>query len=509
MPELSNLLRQRLGAAEEGHRTHPDPDTLTAFTEQLLPAAERQQVLTHLAACGECREVLALSQPEALEPATQPVFAPAALPFWRRLFTPAFGLATAMAAIALAAVVVLQTPHRPAPQQSNQEAKASPLPAAPQPNSALPDQKTAEQRTADQSAAEQSAAEQHAAEQSAAALAKSAAPAAVDSYIGQQANLAVRGKTGNERPASGIVAELAMPTRNSLPAAKTAAARQPGSAAPAPVLSAGLRKKDFLNNAFFETNGADVVMAGQSNGNLPAAPQPQPSSTDAKFNASVPGQITIFSDIPPNTASNKSNMRILTPAPPPERFGCTVCKVVTAGARAAFHRTPATAPAISSSSLTFSAMGSGKFSSDLQKGQPAEVAAAPEKSEAGMLESTEGLRARSMSSGVASTQMPPSWKIIGGKLLKSAGTQWEDAYPAANFQFTFVNAHGSEVWAGGSHAALIHSRDNGATWETSRLGEAASGAIMSILFLGNNIQVKTSDDQSWSSSDNGKTWTQN
>ena len=50
---------------------HPDADTLTAFVEQLLPADEREQVLTHMSTCARCREVAFLAQHAAeVEPAT-------------------------------------------------------------------------------------------------------------------------------------------------------------------------------------------------------------------------------------------------------------------------------------------------------------------------------------------------------------------------------------------------------------------------------------------------------
>src|SRR5437764_14781531 len=74
MQEISNLLRHRL-AARPQPQEHPDPDTLTAFAEQLLSAAERGRVIEHLAECGHCREVVALSLPE-LE--VQPVAVPVA-----------------------------------------------------------------------------------------------------------------------------------------------------------------------------------------------------------------------------------------------------------------------------------------------------------------------------------------------------------------------------------------------------------------------------------------------
>ena len=42
-------------------RAHPDADLLTAFAEQALSAPEREEVLHHLALCGNCREVLSLA----------------------------------------------------------------------------------------------------------------------------------------------------------------------------------------------------------------------------------------------------------------------------------------------------------------------------------------------------------------------------------------------------------------------------------------------------------------
>jgi hypothetical protein len=46
---------------------HPDAESLTAFAEQLLPAAEREQILAHMATCGRCREVAFLAQKAAGE----------------------------------------------------------------------------------------------------------------------------------------------------------------------------------------------------------------------------------------------------------------------------------------------------------------------------------------------------------------------------------------------------------------------------------------------------------
>src|SRR5690349_13148425 len=119
MPELSNMLRQRLGATQNGGETHPDADQLTALAEQQLSGTEREQVLMHLSVCPECREIAALSLPQTPELATSPSAQPAAVSRWRKIFSPAFGMAGLVTAMAVIAVVVLQVPRKPA-DQSNQ-----------------------------------------------------------------------------------------------------------------------------------------------------------------------------------------------------------------------------------------------------------------------------------------------------------------------------------------------------------------------------------------------------
>jgi len=71
MPEVPKIVRDRLrGAAPTG--AHPDADVLAAFAEQALSATEREGVVAHLAACHDCREVIALCIP-ALESVAQPL----------------------------------------------------------------------------------------------------------------------------------------------------------------------------------------------------------------------------------------------------------------------------------------------------------------------------------------------------------------------------------------------------------------------------------------------------
>ena len=64
MSDIPKFVKSRLrDAASADH--HPDPNLLTAFAEQALRPRERENLLNHLAACADCRELFALALPEA------------------------------------------------------------------------------------------------------------------------------------------------------------------------------------------------------------------------------------------------------------------------------------------------------------------------------------------------------------------------------------------------------------------------------------------------------------
>ena len=478
MPELPNLLRQRLAETQNGNPMHPDADTITAYVEQSLPTAERQTVVAHLASCEPCREIAALSLPQLPELAVQTVIKPAPVSAWRRLFTPAFGLAASVAAMAVIAVMVLQLPHRtapsavPAPAQQNQaQVIVPPGQSAPADANISPRSQTSQTLTAET---------------------KPEAAPLLDRR--QLAQIEMQSRQRHDESA-----------RMQIAAGFTAPPPPP------PPLSAGLLKKDYVNTDFFATSDSDnVVLGGQSiaaqNSNIPAAPQPQVAASRAFYAAD---KISSFSDIPAN-AVGKSNARLLTPMPAPEHLGCPLCKVAQATAHTL--RLHTITPALHASTLGTSALGGpGMFSRTLEKSQSAQIAAAPEKAEGGSLANSDALSHGALgiaglsSSDSASTMQ---WRVAGGKLIKSAGqSPWEDAYPAAGIEFASVNARGKDIWAGGSLAFLIHSHDAGLTWEVVKLEDAATGTIVSIIAGTFNVQVKTSDHQLWSSADGGKTWT--
>src|SRR5437588_6841634 len=109
MPELSNSVRQRLGA-RPAPPIHPDADTLAAYVEQMLPSGARNQVVEHLAACPSCRDIVVLSLPDLPEkPLIQELPAPS------RFWTFGFRWAGALAVIAIAVALVVERPRQKTP----------------------------------------------------------------------------------------------------------------------------------------------------------------------------------------------------------------------------------------------------------------------------------------------------------------------------------------------------------------------------------------------------------
>jgi hypothetical protein len=67
--ELPQIVKQRMAAMPP--QEHPEANLLTAFAEQALRPEEREQMLVHLAACADCRDVVALASPDIEVPGVQ------------------------------------------------------------------------------------------------------------------------------------------------------------------------------------------------------------------------------------------------------------------------------------------------------------------------------------------------------------------------------------------------------------------------------------------------------
>jgi hypothetical protein len=99
---LHNTACQRLARPAAG--PHPDPDVLTAFAEGGLRSTERDQVLAHLSACCDCREVVMLAQPEEAEVLAAAELAPART--WSSWYRLRWGAVAASLVIVAAAVFI-------------------------------------------------------------------------------------------------------------------------------------------------------------------------------------------------------------------------------------------------------------------------------------------------------------------------------------------------------------------------------------------------------------------
>ncbi len=103
-PILRELVRSRHG------EPHPDSDILSAFSEGALLQSEREKVMTHLASCADCREVLSVSAAAALDSAgdlkpfvlTSPVHLP------KRVWLPWASIAATLLVVCSAVLVYQQ-----------------------------------------------------------------------------------------------------------------------------------------------------------------------------------------------------------------------------------------------------------------------------------------------------------------------------------------------------------------------------------------------------------------
>jgi len=478
MPELSTLLRQRLRATEDRSLQHPDPDTLNAYIEEVLPAHERERVLEHISRCSPCREIVALATPDAVlaaEEQTVPAAIGVAAPRRRWFLSPAFGLAGSTAAMILGVALLLRLspPQKSAlhpATQHVQEAQSMPIGSG----TTMDANKPAE----------------------AAQL-----PAQVNTQSGS-ADVTEKAPTAPK-----MTATLDSPSSAPSHQPERKAENRPSRS---PVVVADLRGQDFVNKTFL-ANNYDTQTTSAVYRDLPQAPLPSQSNPGFAPPAVVAGsqfQGTNNFVIPSNSAgSNRGVMTFYSFQTHTGGSNTLIGKIVDFGKR---PLTKHLGPPIPSSSLGESSM----FKPGATTVQPSEAITAA-KSEAGP--SSEGLAgspaftrralspdARAQIAGVSQYQ----WKVVQGKLLRSSDlSHWTEENPGGeNLQFSVVSPNGLEIWAGGNDAALMHSHDGGSTWERITLGAAATGTISSIEAAGPNVLVKSSSGQSWLSQDGGKSW---
>ncbi|MGA6986157.1 MAG: zf-HC2 domain-containing protein [Terriglobales bacterium] len=114
-----------------------------------------------------------------------------------------------------------------------------------------------------------------------------------------------------------------------------------------------------------------------------------------------------------------------------------------------------------------------------------------------------------------------TWAITAGVLQRSldSGQTWQSALRPGHPLLCYA-AHGADVWTGGQTGTLFHSVDGGVTWvlvQPAIKAQQLSADITHIdIDAGNDlgvdvrspaqVVVSTSNNETWSSADGGKTW---
>jgi photosystem II stability/assembly factor-like uncharacterized protein len=118
-----------------------------------------------------------------------------------------------------------------------------------------------------------------------------------------------------------------------------------------------------------------------------------------------------------------------------------------------------------------------------------------------------GALQRSLDGGKTWLQVNPAApESSASSLMRSANPE----SPPVTFRSLSVSSSASEVWAGGSGAALYHTVDGGKLWTRvvpAASGISVSGDIASIQFSDpRHGTVTTSNAEVWATADDGQTW---
>jgi Putative zinc-finger len=455
MEAVPRIVRQRLAHAvprpEVYPGGHPDADVLSAFAEQALAAGEREQMLAHLAACRDCRDVLALAAPEFPAETAAAAALPAAAavrPRWGWL--PRLVTAGATLAVAVGAVVLYQQqngPQHPAPiiDQARNSAPAQP-----------------------------------------------STPAAKSEATVQPSTPATTSATASLDEAQ----PAAAPTRER----ESATAKKSANANNAPTLMARADQAKDLSATNVAAAPAPPQLSGKTEAKAPAtmatAKRAAPPTTMADV-ASQPSE-------PASAASNSAFMMAggLAPAPTMAAFPSPM---MSAAREYNFNDLPNDETATNSLDAPASAphkpslgallrIENGRMIGNGFSGRPGRASSA-----------------RSFNAAPKVTLPELDWSIsVDGHVhRRAADGRWHEVTVVPGVFFRAVAAHGREVWVGGSGGGLFRSSDGGTQWTRVAVSNAEpmrDDVVRIQLAEGGAIVITGGNGQVWTSGDGGQHW---
>jgi hypothetical protein len=447
MEKFPKIARARMTMPTAG--PHPEAEQLNAFAENALVAGERETVLSHLAVCGECREIVALSA--AARPEGSLVAKPARGGFRWATFQWA-AVAASVAIVTIAALVV--GPHQPpAPQRASEAVPTQPQ-NAPAPV-AEPPAMQQETRSAPKQKQEAKPAE-----------APGKSDRAQDRQIVTKTGVGYGSGAGiGSGSGGGIGGGLYRVEPNQPPVAK-----------------------DDLAKSGDKKEAAAGENAPREVGNLAYA-SPGVRDTDSV----VSGKPAASANLPPPTPRTAG-------APSPALSDGERAALTQSNARnqVSKNQPAANEAALSSSTESVEVQGAAptlKSSARVAESKKMKVGAV-----SGAMVAT-----RFDSASLV-------WRVAGGQIQSSAdaGATWQPRSPASNVPFTTVAASGQQLWAGGKAGALYVSPDNDQNWkrvsltgdDTIPLGDVTAIKIGSASLV--DVILSTGDD--WQSTDGGKSY---
>ena len=496
MGVLRKLVSGRLQAQAAG--PHPDPDVLAAFAENALLQAERAQLLQHLGACHNCREILYLAAPDSA--AAQQVLS--YQPKRRSWMMFRWGaLAASVVIVGVAVTARHSLLEKSTLSSQSRDMATAPVSASPKmaQEKAPADVESARDRLAPapQPVAKERPELKHMTAKPQAGMQfddsdqvrVSTGPVADQAKKSRNDNLTINGRT------------VAGPTNQVTPAASAAVAGAVakdksyvvGGLANSNALSAQISGRGNLDGTIVDASGAAIGNAKVSTLG-PAGEKTATSDPEGRFvfSALTPGTYSIKAEASGFKSSEVTNLAVV------ENEVATVGVRLEPGSAAETVQVSAAAVPMNKQTRADAAP------------EPATVSGfAGGQAKGTMPQKAVASNAPSQMKTVPVAQ----WRLTAeGAVQKSldSGHSWQNALVSRDVAFRSLCSIKQEVWVGANAGALFHSVDSGQTWNQVQPAAANQKLTSDIVHIEFSDPahglISTSNGEVWSTSDGGQSW---